>query len=129
MRRARRRAERARWVFWRAGSEAVGGWWGGVGVWLRLWLGIGLELGLGLLLRFGGAEVVEEVSGVLVGSDGEAVEGRSAGSSVCVLADVPFSMGVRFEGVLKGETKGLERVAEAASRRRRLVAGVEVIVV
>lgn len=89
-----------------------------------------MGLGLGLRLEVGRAEVVVvvAVSGVSVGFDGEAVEGRSVGMSAFVLANVPFSLGVRFAGLLKGETKGLERVAEAASRRRRLVAGVEVIV-
>lgn len=77
-------------------------------------------LGLGLLARMGRAEVMVVVE--------EVVAGRSVGVSAFVLANVPFSLGVRFAGVLKGETKGLERVAEAASRRRRLVAGVEVIV-
>ena len=34
-----------------------------------------------------------------------------------------------FKGVLKGERKGLERVCEAASIRRRLAAGVDILVV
>ena len=34
-----------------------------------------------------------------------------------------------LNGVLKGERKGLERVWEAASMRRRLAAGVDILIV
>lgn len=79
-------------------------------------LGFRLEVGRGM------AEVV-------VGFDGEAVGGAAGGLSASGPVDAGgvFSMGLRFSGVLKGETKGLESVAEAVSRRRRLVAGVEVM--
>ena len=36
--------------------------------------------------------------------------------------------GLDFRGVLKGETNGFERVLEALSRRRRLAAGVDMVV-
>lgn len=74
---------------------------------------------------------------VLVGFDGEVVSGAVGGRSASGLLDAGglLSMGLlRFSGggggavFLRGETKGLESVAEAVSRRRRLVAGVEAIV-
>lgn len=75
---------------------------------------------------FGRAKA-EEVEVEVKGLSGEAVGGERGGLVTSVLIGVPASMEVRRSGVLKGETKGLERVADAVSKRRRLAAGVEVI--
>lgn len=101
---ARRRARRRAWWVWR-GGRGVGAWGWGRGV-VVVVVGFGFgDAGRG---SGGGEEEVGTVVGWASGWGGGSLVGGEEAAG-----------GIDFEGVLKGDLKGWERVFVAVLRRRR----------